>query len=726
MFVVQNTPTWWVKIGDFGISKRIADANTAFRTFIGTRDYMGPELFHYLDSQEEDEDEYSNAVDIWAVGCIIFKLIAKKPPFPQGTSLRKYCSNQELFPVDVIAARTSTPGLDFLKRLLTPEPAQRPLAREAVQDPWITSGSSIESSNLDRSVPSIGTHDNSGDNEGKTVNPEHGESFPSQDDKNETDSTIKQVVTPPKNIQEGRIMDSSRDSSRDRQTIEDEKFSELVDSLSLVEPGVDRFRTQKSIAKNIPLMPQNVRRKFVMRIAEADVPSLFPEKATARTSPGNVVPSTPAKLQDDPPPVPPHNTREEQDLAPGNRKMPPSLPPTPELEARIQEARTSAKLLIQFIETYEREGTGSDLIKEFVDRCQHASRSILGYIVAENGKFAPDFDTLTLLRRATDELEVALTRHKPPALMPTTSPNIASEGTPRQSDSEKPGALDGTRHKMNKSRDRKELQPINQAFAENESRPGGEVDGESRGEGGVNREHRGKVGQGGFWKKVALRQKKSDVSQQHATESKKTNPFQSPRMSPIDSSTIGASRPGTFHPLDPLYSQPPEYDSHKYYPPIKLHDVWSLINESGTNHWTHAETECILYTNPRLVKLPPRWEMRARPYGDKPRIFYVNHGTRATSWDFPRWSLPGNVLLSFENQSLAKDWHLDVTKGYSRWVHISAVVHVGINPTVPLPRGWVVYANHDIADDNALFFNVFDGLSTFFDPRSHPPSVASQ
>jgi len=102
---------------------------------------MGPELCYYVEGQDEEIEEYSNAVDIWSVGCIAFKLIAKKPPFPPGPSLRRYCANQDLFPKDILTSRTSLACAAFIERLLQAEPTQRPSARTAAEDPWILSDS---------------------------------------------------------------------------------------------------------------------------------------------------------------------------------------------------------------------------------------------------------------------------------------------------------------------------------------------------------------------------------------------------------------------------------------------------------------------------------------------------------------------------------------------------------------------------------------------------------
>ncbi|CEN62920.1 hypothetical protein BJX68DRAFT_105427 [Aspergillus pseudodeflectus] len=88
-----------------------------------------------------------------------------------------------------------------------------------------------------------------------------------------------------------------------------------------------------------------------------------------------------------------------------------SLPSPDELVARISEAKTSAKLLMQFVQsTTPAEMLSNDLITEFSGRCRRASRAIQNYIHATNPP--PDEDTLLTLIETNDELSVALSKHQ--------------------------------------------------------------------------------------------------------------------------------------------------------------------------------------------------------------------------------------------------------------------------------------------------------------------------
>ncbi|KAJ5551721.1 hypothetical protein N7461_006419, partial [Penicillium sp. DV-2018c] len=88
-----------------------------------------------------------------------------------------------------------------------------------------------------------------------------------------------------------------------------------------------------------------------------------------------------------------------------------ALPDQEELAARIEEARNSAKLLTQFVQsTPPIELEDNDLIREFVDRCRTGSRIVQSYIHANNP--APDEDTLLTLIETNDEISVALSQQQ--------------------------------------------------------------------------------------------------------------------------------------------------------------------------------------------------------------------------------------------------------------------------------------------------------------------------
>jgi hypothetical protein len=109
----------------------------------------------------------------------------------------------------------------------------------------------------------------------------------------------------------------------------------------------------------------------------------------------------------DAPPWDPHQFPAEDRSRRGHK----GLPPPAELAARIEEARTSAKLLLQLVQsTPPAELFGNDLIKEFAGRCQSAQRSVQAYINCDSPP--PDDDTMLTLIETNEQLSLAASKHQ--------------------------------------------------------------------------------------------------------------------------------------------------------------------------------------------------------------------------------------------------------------------------------------------------------------------------
>ena len=125
---MQRQPQWWVKLGDFGLSKRRTDG-TAYRTQAGTQQYMAPELFYYVQELDSEISEYTNAIDLWSLGCIIHRVVTGAVPFPSLLSLRNYCRDPSKVPLSMPPAMEE--AANFVRELLVPNPAKRPVANAA-------------------------------------------------------------------------------------------------------------------------------------------------------------------------------------------------------------------------------------------------------------------------------------------------------------------------------------------------------------------------------------------------------------------------------------------------------------------------------------------------------------------------------------------------------------------------------------------------------------------
>lgn len=112
-----------------------------------------------------------------------------------------------------------------------------------------------------------------------------------------------------------------------------------------------------------------------------------------------------------------------------------------ELANRLEEARTSAKLLEQVVAcTPPAEVLSNELIKEFSDRCTGASRSIQGYMSAEDP--APDNDTMESLIDTNEQLQQALNHHRRAVLQAKKHLGLDS-GNDRASMTSSPGGANG-------------------------------------------------------------------------------------------------------------------------------------------------------------------------------------------------------------------------------------------------------------------------------------------
>ncbi|KAK5050439.1 hypothetical protein LTR84_003720 [Exophiala bonariae] len=145
IFVASPGPHWGVKIGDFGISKRIATEQTALRTMAGTQQFQAPEILGYVDEAEETS-EYTNAMDMWSLGCVAYLLLTKTIPFAKPRILNEFCSGRAPFPSANLQDKgISSEGIGFVEALLNPHPAQRLCADTASQNPWLDLSSAMES-----------------------------------------------------------------------------------------------------------------------------------------------------------------------------------------------------------------------------------------------------------------------------------------------------------------------------------------------------------------------------------------------------------------------------------------------------------------------------------------------------------------------------------------------------------------------------------------------------
>jgi len=113
-----------VKLGDFGISKRIhPEATTTFHTQVSTQIYGAPEVLGLVSNNETSV--YTNSVDIWSLGCVIYELLAGTRLFASATQVSCYILGIWPFPEDKLKALpipTDDTGISFLKSMVSIQP----------------------------------------------------------------------------------------------------------------------------------------------------------------------------------------------------------------------------------------------------------------------------------------------------------------------------------------------------------------------------------------------------------------------------------------------------------------------------------------------------------------------------------------------------------------------------------------------------------------------------
>jgi serine/threonine protein kinase len=133
---------WWVKITDFGISKRIEDSLGAPSTVRGTPQFIAPELLGNFANSTDHAAVSVNpyAADMWALGEIAFQMLTKQPSFKSVFQLLQYVhdSQNNPFPVSLLTQyNISAIGQVFVSSLMSVSPERRLTVVQAIDHQWI-------------------------------------------------------------------------------------------------------------------------------------------------------------------------------------------------------------------------------------------------------------------------------------------------------------------------------------------------------------------------------------------------------------------------------------------------------------------------------------------------------------------------------------------------------------------------------------------------------------
>lgn len=136
IFIASTAPKLHVKIGDFGISKRIRHESGFQATTLKTRCYTDPYAAPELIIQQHRS--YTSAVDIWALGCITYEILVGKTPFLDPFDLKIFCDGdirvmEPLLSIKELEVHT----VSFIMELLDPNPVTRPSVNDVQGSPWL-------------------------------------------------------------------------------------------------------------------------------------------------------------------------------------------------------------------------------------------------------------------------------------------------------------------------------------------------------------------------------------------------------------------------------------------------------------------------------------------------------------------------------------------------------------------------------------------------------------
>ena len=144
-----------IKIADFGLSQSLGvrgGPGEKLTDVCGTPDYFAPELADIAlnrsateasreaDSELEDDGKgYGPPLDCWAVGCIVYELIAGHPPYQaqdENVLFYKIMENQMEFPKEAFG-EISPDAIQLIKELTVTDPDERLSCEVALSHAWL-------------------------------------------------------------------------------------------------------------------------------------------------------------------------------------------------------------------------------------------------------------------------------------------------------------------------------------------------------------------------------------------------------------------------------------------------------------------------------------------------------------------------------------------------------------------------------------------------------------
>lgn len=131
LLLARKGSTEEVKIADFGLATIVPFEGASTRNVVGSPGYLAPEI--------RQGKHYTTAVDIWALGVILYVMLFGYMPFDTGKD--SFDSNADLEPyytLDFVDWHKVSPSARaLLERMLHYDQAERPTAAEICTNPWV-------------------------------------------------------------------------------------------------------------------------------------------------------------------------------------------------------------------------------------------------------------------------------------------------------------------------------------------------------------------------------------------------------------------------------------------------------------------------------------------------------------------------------------------------------------------------------------------------------------
>ncbi|KAK4148863.1 kinase-like domain-containing protein [Chaetomidium leptoderma] len=143
---------WWVKLSDFGISKRIPGLTEMLSTVKGTPQYMAPELGTYERGSAIQVDH--RAGDMWSLGEMAHRMLTATATFSSHATLFRYMIWPDSLPFQELAKHGSSGDVEsFIRALMRPTPEHRLTSDKALEHAWIQPCSPLEWASLHQEHP---------------------------------------------------------------------------------------------------------------------------------------------------------------------------------------------------------------------------------------------------------------------------------------------------------------------------------------------------------------------------------------------------------------------------------------------------------------------------------------------------------------------------------------------------------------------------------------------